>query len=651
MKKISCILALLVALTACTPAIVNYTSNIDTNVTPIPQSGDIISDGKAYQISQINAVQTEDDITEQSLPAVGSIEALLKLLNERGALYDESLNYQYDGIVREDSNAAAPVPSTEAAIGGEMAAMDTGAATAGGNHSATNEQVAGVNEGDIVKTDGKYIYTLSGDRLRIVRVEGSDMKEVAVITFENMWSAEFYLMGDKLAVVGQKYIPITPLVVENETEKIVADVAYGYTMGRNCTVLAVYDITDRANPVESRRVEMDGYGISTRVIGDTVYLVTNKYVWAPYVRADSDVILPGFRDTETGGEAFEPFDLDRVYYVPDSRDSSYLIIGALDVNGNEPFEPTAYLGAGNQVYMSLNALYVGTTRWEEAKDGKGGSEKTDILRFTISEESVKYSGMGTVAGMPINQYSMDEFNGFFRVATTQWEKGTMVTVLDGGMKIAGQTDYLAPGEWMQSMRFMGNMGYVVTFENVDPLFTVDLTDPYNPKVLGELKIPGFSQYLHPVGNGLLLGIGRDTTELYTKDKNGVETVVGFRDIGMKVSLFDVSDPYDPKEIDVLELGEGWAEVSHNPRALMSDPARGLYGFTTENWNEKNYGSSAVLIQVDGRRISVAANLNADGAYLYNSRLCYIGDTLYFVYNEGIRAYDYNTFRLIERLTF
>ncbi len=247
---------------------------------------------------------------------------------------------------------------------------------------------------------------------------------------------------------------------------------------------------------------------------------------------------------------------------------------------------------------------------------------------------------------------MDEYDGFFRIATTSWNAGTYVTVLDAGMNVTGTVGPLMPEERMQSMRFMGDMGYIVTFQNTDPLFTIDLSDPYNPVVLGELKIPGFSQYLHPVGDGLLLGIGRDTQELFTRDEFGVETVIGAQDVGLKVSLFDVSDPYNPIEADVLRLGEGYAEVSNNPRALMCDPQRGLYGFIMDRWNSASGGYwSAVLVQVKNGRLSIAAELSDDNKYNYNNRLCFIGDTLYLIDGIGVISYDYNTFDELERLVW
>ncbi|MCL1806293.1 MAG: beta-propeller domain-containing protein [Oscillospiraceae bacterium] len=627
--------------------------------------GVIQSDGKEYPVKKIENVKLKSTVPKETLPAVGNKETLLKLLMERGALYDgEEIRYtggkglfMAGGLVLEDAAEAsrdapgdlAPVPAADNSVAGGSP-----------GHSETNEQVEGVSEGDIVKTDGRYIYALSGNILRIIEVSGVSMKVISSISFEDMWGAEFYLMGDQIAVIGQKHIQYN--APADEDYNIASDMlVYGGWYGRNSTVLMVYDISDRANPTETRRVEMEGYNVSTRVIGDIVYLVTNKYVSAPFERADSDIILPCVLDTAKK-DMYTPIPLDQVFYIPETDDASYLLIGAVDINSDEPFEPQAYLGAGSQLYMSRNAIYVTKYRWETPGNDElimwGGRQLTDILRFDIDGTDVQYAGMGTVEGHPINQYSMDEYNGHFRIATTQRGVGTVVWVLDGGMKTAGRTEALMPNEMMQSMRFMGDMGYVVTFENTDPLFTIDLSDPANPTVLGELKIPGFSQYLHPVGNGLLMGIGRDTEELFSRDGNGKETVIGFRDVGMKISLFDVSDPYNPKEVDVLTLGEGWAEVSHNPRALMCDPSRGLYGFTMERWNSgfnvERYVNhfAALLLRVEGSRLSIAADLETGDKFApWNSRLAFIGDTLYLSHDGGLRAYDYYTFELAGTLGY
>ena len=641
----------------------------------------IRSDGKDFSLDSIGAVQVATKVTEgDRLPVVGDRDTLLKLLLDRGVFYDPSLmNDVYygmglveDSIDRESvmtgageanmtAPSAAPPPGASADAPMAESGMDAG------GHSKTNEQVEGVSEGDIVKTDGQYIYAMSpyGNALRIIKANGARMEVVSSI-HTDVWGAEFYLIGDdRLAIVGNENVPYMQVQASGgaggAAPRIAPDLEWH---SNNFTVLLIYDISDREAPVEARRVSMEGWGVSTRLVGDIVYMVTSKYIWGiPYDQADSPAIMPYTRDTDKGDE-YEPVSLGSIYYIPDTTDSSYLLIGAVDVYGDEPFEPEAYLGAGSNFYMSLNAMYVTKERWEQPDMDPGdimvdrwwpmSSQRTDIMRFEINGTSVFYTGMGTVDGTPINQYSMDEHGGYFRIASTSWDNGTYVSVLrTSDMQTVGRTEPLAPGEWMQSMRFMGDMGYIVTFQNMDPLFTVDLSDPYNPKILGELKIPGFSQYLHPLGGGLLLGIGRDTQELYTRDSRGVETVVGFRDAGMKLSLFDVSDPYNPREIDVMQLGEGWAEVSHNPRALMCDRARNQFGFTAENWDDRgNWNNGAQIFRVENGKIVISATLALEGYQgAYGSRLCFIGNTLYFVHDTGIDAYNYSTFAKLGNLVF
>ena len=651
----------------------------------------ILSDGKTFSLNQINAVITaEEEEDESSLPAVGNRETLLKLLLDRGALYDASAqNYPYGAgsrsfMTESDGALAAPADSSMPLMLEEMQSAapeamtgDAGFANDAPGHSETNEQVEGVSEGDIVKTDGSYIYAMSpnSDTLRIIRADGADLQVVSTVATGGMWNAEFYLAGsDRLVVVGNESINLHPMPVPGpfiDSPGYRSTQARYETYSRSFTAAVIFDITDRSAPEELRRVSMDGWNVSTRIIGSTLYLVTNKNIWhVPYDGADSLSILPFCRDTDIG-ENYGPIAYDNIFIVPGTDDTSYLLIGAIDIYGEEPFEPSAYFGAGSSFYMSRNAMYVTKTRWEQQSAGSpsgrsaadvvwaSSAYKTDILRFAVDGTDVSYTGMGTADGSPINQYSMDEHKGYFRIATTDWGTGTYVTVMSASdMRTVGRTKPLAPDEQMYSARFMGDMGYVVTFHIVDPLFTIDLSDPYNPTVLGELKIPGFSQYLHPVGDGLLMGIGRDTQEIYTRDADGTERVINFIDVGLKVSLFDVSDPFDPREIDVLSLGEGWTEVSYNPRALMTDSRQGLYGFTMESWGSNSwskrsyYSNDAVLLQVSGGKLSVAASMELGSYYYsYGSRICFIGDTLYVVHSDGVDAYDYTTFAKLSGLRF
>jgi len=639
----------------------------------------IRSDGKRYTIDAIDAVSIATKISEgESLPVVGDRQTLLKLLKDRGVLYNDTQRYRSGSIFPFDAAESATMSKSTlqnnavedvAMAPPASAEMDMGGVGGGGDeYSSTNEQVAGVNEGDIVKTDGQYIYAMSmyDGVIRIIKADGANSEIVSIIKFDVSWADEFYLIGDdRLAVLGGEYVQIKPLPEESlgGTPRARMLPEYDYHWGgayNDFTILIIFDISDRAAPTEIRRISMDGGRISSRVMGNNVYLVTNKHIWGvPYNQADSPSIMPYCRDT-AAGEEYQPLSLSNVYYIPDSTDTSYLMVGAIDVYSDEQFEPTAYLGAGSNLYMSQNAMYVTTYRWEETANWsvfdsrQPGGAKTDVMRFVINGTDVSYSGMGTVDGSPINQYSMDEYNGYFRIASTDWNAGTYVTVLTtSDMKTVGRTTPLAPGEQMHSMRFMGDMGYVVTFLNVDPLFTIDLSDPHNPKVLGELKIPGFSQYLHPVGDGLLLGIGRDTRETFFRDANGQEVTTGFQDTGLKVSLFDVRKPSDPKEIDVLLLGEGWTEVSYNPRALMCDSSRRLYGFISESVNNRGiWSGNALLLGVKDDRLSVVATLTPEALVSsYGGRLCFIGNTLYLIYDRGISVYDYSGFSWLGDIKF
>jgi hypothetical protein len=224
-------------------------------------ASEIISDGRTFPIKDIEAVNTDNTtVSLNALPAVGDKETLLKLLRERGALYDGSRHAQgelYSDDGESSLNGSAPAPGAA----GDMTAAESGGANGsdggngGGSHSTTNEQVEGVNEGDVVKTDGRYIYAMSGGQLRIIQANGAEMNVVSRIEFTDMWGTEFYLMGDKIAVVGQKYIPwtrdIMPPMPEIDGGAVITDMMY--YGGRDCTVLLVYDITDRARPAEARR--------------------------------------------------------------------------------------------------------------------------------------------------------------------------------------------------------------------------------------------------------------------------------------------------------------------------------------------------------------------------------------------------------------
>lgn len=599
-----------------------------------------------------------------SLPRLSSMTELLGIFNQMGIVYQpenddlggwkkelataESFRY-FSGTVKSSMNEGEAMPTAAPALGGAVADAD---------YSRTNAQVSGVDEGDIIKTDGKYIYAASSQSIRIIEANGADMRVVGEISLpqdDKSWEnfSEMYIVGDYLVTVSTRSESIGdvlyPDAVTGTADVIARCIWYPQ---RQFTAYTVYDVSDRANPAISRKLEVEGYALATRMIGNSLYFVTNKYIYSvPADDMGEGDILPMYRDSVVSKEMCAVPVTD-IAYIPGSLENSYMMAGAFDITGQDKAAMETVLGAGGTIYMSWDALYVAHQVYEE-QDIVTDGWTTEIHRFTVDGAGLYYSGMGKAEGYPLNQYSMDEYNGYFRIATSDWNSGNRMTILDKDLKIAGKTEDLAQGEQIYSVRFMGDIGYMVTYRQVDPLFAVDLSDPTNPTVLGELKIPGFSQYLHPVGDGLMVGFGRHTTETYIKHEDGTEEVVGTRDMGMKISLFDVSDPREPREIDVMLLGENsWTAAFDNPRAMMVDPSKRLFGFATEGGKVQKNGTwtpeaGFTLVSVKGGKLVNEASLPLDTNYSsYSARLCYIGGTLYGVTENAIAAYDYSS---LERL--
>ncbi|MCL2031255.1 MAG: beta-propeller domain-containing protein, partial [Oscillospiraceae bacterium] len=437
---------------------------------------------------------------------------------------------------------------------------------------------------------------------------------------------------------------------------------------RQFTQYAVYDVSDRANPVQTRVFEIEGNPLSTRMIGTDLYFVSSRYIYAvPLDDMGEGDILPLYRDTAEK-EAYQVVAPEEIYYFPDSQESNYLLVGAFDVTGNEPARIDSYLGAGSTIYMNLNSLYVARMNWSEGKN------QTHFYRFTVERSSedappaVHYAAEGAVPGYLLNQYSMDEYNGVFRAALTDWNVGNYIYTFDtADMQGLGRTEPLAHDEQIRSARFMGDMAYMVTFRQTDPLFTIDLSDPRNPVVLGELKIPGFSSYLHPLGDGLMIGFGRNVLETYVDLPGGGREVVGTIDMGAKISLFDLSDPANPLEIDVLNLERNtWSSDFDNPRAIMVDRERQIFGFSVADYGSINPADvfTGRLIGVQDRRLVDLATLkdadsrkdggDKDDYYHYykgERRLRYIGGTLYHISGADVTAFDYTTFERLGTLAF
>jgi inhibitor of cysteine peptidase len=416
------------------------------------------------------------------------------------------------------------------------------------DYSGTNIQVEGVDEADMVKTDGEFIYYARGNQVIILKAyPAEDAGIVARIDLEN-YVSDIYIGGDKLVVFS------------------VSDSYYYYfTRGDSSehgpqTLLTVYDVSDKANPEKVREFGMDGSYFNSRLIGNYLYyIITN-----PAYVDDDIVFLPGIRENNTWC-TIEP---ESIWYPNNTMSwMEYYTVSALNIQDSESqlTTETFLLDGGSTVYVSPTNLYLTTQGW---------SSETTITKIGIEDGSITFKANGTVPGYVLNQFSMDEHNGYFRVATTDqnWRSGSSgnnVYVMDEDLNIVGSLEKLAPGEEIYSARFIGGRCYLVTFKKVDPLFTIDLSDPENPTVLGKLKIPGYSDYLHPYDENTLIGIGKETVEAEEGDFAWYQ--------GVKISLFDVSDVQNPRELAKIEIGSRGTDspALYDHHAFLFSRARNL----------------------------------------------------------------------------
>lgn len=558
-------------------------------------------------------------------------------------------------------------------VGEEMAAPAAGTENrVNSQYSTTNVQVAGVDEADTVKTDGEFIYTIASNSLCIVAASPPrDMRLISRISFDDdEGPSEMFVNGDRLAVIGSGGIEVQGR--EGEEPEY-----YPY---RQVTFVKVYDVSDRENPRLLNTMEHEGCYAASRMIDDNVYAVLNNYpAFALY--EDEDIrpndLVPLYRTTSGEDEpgAFEPAcDWSEVEYVEPEACSSILSILSFSLaDGGSSVEKREIAGNAQCVYASPENLYVAAAGyWGRPFIAGGGmvsSVSTSIYKFRFDGPAVSYLASGEVPGTVLNQFSMDESDGYFRLATTSYDNGEKnnVYVLDPSLAMAGKLEGLAPGETIHSARFMGKRAYLVTFEKVDPFFVIDLADPKQPKVLGELKIPGYSDYLHPYDEDHVIGVGINAVEAYP----GEGDFSWFQ--GMKIALFDVSDVSRPREMHKVEIGDRGTDsyALQDHRAFLFDRGKNLmvlpvllaeltpeqkaagetppfdYGTPTFQGACVYDISLAGGITLRGRITHIDApwKLADDGYFYYErwkdfvQRSLYIGDSLYTLSQMGIKAND------------
>ncbi len=560
------------------------------------------------------------------------------------------------------------------------------------DHSDTNVQVQGVDEGDIVKNDGRYIYRLHLGKVQIISAYPADqMAVVSELTYGSEFNPiELYRKGNQLIVVGNGWHDDTgstslPVMKKNN----LAIMPVWTPTGESRTMVRVYDITDRTQPVMQREVAFSGDYLTSRKVENSFYLIGRKYpnIYLNYLaetklhsagsktRPKFDLTrentLPRFSDSSryNGNERFLP--VDNISYFPGFIEPDYVIVAAFRLDlPDQDADIKAYLGGGDITYASRDNLYLSAADYGAIATGENpeNTPKTHLYKFALNDGTVNFTTAGEVPGTALNSFSMDEHNGFFRIATTteQWEQtgdtGALHTwnnvyTLDGNMSIAGKLEHLAEGERIFSARFIGDRGYLVTFQQIDPLFVIDLAEPAALKVLGELKIPGFSNYLHPFDENHLLGFGQDTGETDT----GVVTS------GMKVALFDVTDVAHPTQMHSITIGEQgtYSELLYNHKALLFNKTTGLLGFPIsvtakvagEEWPSEVFQGAHVykVSLAQGFQKQAEITHHDDGSLYdwnrYIQRLLTIGNQLYTLSDGRIQANGLDGFNVSAKLDF
>lgn len=504
------------------------------------------------------------------------------------------------------------------------------------SHGVTNTQEIGVDEGDIIKTDGKYIYAVNNmdNTFSVIDCTGEKMKSVSTVDFDDKMSiSEMYINGDRAVLVGHK---LSQNDGSDQDDTVVYNSSYAEFDCIGCrryyadTAVYVYDISDKTAPKEDTNYYQQGGYYSSRMIGSKLYCVSTYYVNLG-VKNIKDNCIPEIGIN--GQEKQVPADCISV--INGTESPSYAVITVLDVDGRT--EPTveAVLGSCDELYATTESLFVCETEYDTI-------QTTKIFKFDYTDTGVNYKCKGEVGGYLHDQFSMSLYNGYLRVATTQntteeniWGDDTTNTlyILDSDMQTVGKVENLANGELIKSARFIGNTAYIVTFVQTDPLFVIDVSDPTAPQVKSELKIPGFSQYLHPIADGFLVGVGRDGTE------TGINN-------DCKVSLFDVSDPSAPAEVSNLKVmnGKGYADsdLEHNHKLFISLPdgefAVSFYTNALYWVNDDDFFRNSLYIRYkisDGELQEVARyNLGNDTSTMGAT---YIGDTFYAL------VYDYSNY--------
>ena len=590
------------------------------------------------------ATQSADIVVPESVTSYDDIYGMVESMQRKGGFYG---GVMLEGAMT-DSAAAAPATGSAKTdmVAQEAAApsMDSGNV----DFSETNVQVKGVDEADIVKTDGSYIYYIAGNQLNILKPDGAATRLISStpLSGEDSWwgyNSEMFLLGNRLMIITQSFNTVW-----------VNDASGNYQTNTDQTSAVIYDISSPAKPVQVVSLGQSGNYVSSRMIGDYVYLVTSQYIYNP-VKGTPITYIPA---TSVGAESklLMPTDL---YIGGNPQNAAYTVVGSINLKSGANFTSAkAVFGGTSELYATADHLLLAFARYEEEslpiapdKDGKNvqitrSSSSTDLVLLGLAEGQVTRLASGSVLGNLLNQFSMDEYKNVIRVVTTlnSWEQriytdgvdtyeydstsANALYTLDLDLKVLGKIENLAKDEFVKSVRFDGEIGYFVTFRQVDPLFAVDLKNPAYPRVLDALKIPGFSEYLHVFKENLLLGIGYNADE----DTGRMQ--------GVKLSMFDTTVKTNIREVTTANVDASWTVVGSNHKAILVDAQKNLIAFPADS----NYYIYRYT-QDKGFELAARVGMSADLSS-WNLRGLFIGDYFYVLGDSGITVISLSDFTVL-----
>lgn len=520
-------------------------------------------------------------------------------------------NETADSGARTDSSSSSSDSATASAR-----AVDT-------SFSDTNVRTEGVGEADIVKTDGSYLYTLKANsqEISIVDIRSDQMKVVSSISLnENFQASEFYLSDQKLFVLGN----MQNTQVDSDSKTLYRG---------SCTRIQTYDLADINNPKSIGTVDQSGYYRTSRFKDGYLYVFSDYYIYDTITKKDYPSYVP-----LVGDNLLKQSDI----YLPTNHAADqYLVVSSVSASSpDKAADQKAVMSENGEVYVSENNIYIYEyTNSSILADNLAAKNQTILRKLSYNKGKLSGSAQGKVKGYLNDSFSIDEYDNTLRLVTTvthnvgSSSQSNSVYVLDADLKTIGKIEDLAKNDQVYSARFFGDTGYFVTYEQTDPLFSVDFSDPENPKILGKLKIPGFSEYLHFYSDNLLLGIGMDT------DENGITN-------GVKISMFDISDPSDVKEVSKYTLDQYYySDVFSDYRAALVDPEKNLIGFPLSG-----SANQYVILSYDkdqGFQVQMQEEVNGN-SYL-GTRGVYANEKFYVINGNAIEAYRMGDYVKIDDL--